>query len=138
MNPYLENWELELGLAEPDVFFRKYIKNLRQKAGLTQADLAEALNVEISAVKHWEYENRTPGFPATLRLLAMVLRYLAHQRIEYIDTLWGLLSNSSLLLEKALMVTDRTELKRINEIESFTNCVKEGLDEISNSASIRV
>ena len=43
MNPYLENWELELGLAEPDVFFRKYIKNLRQKAGLTQADLAEAL-----------------------------------------------------------------------------------------------
>ena len=138
MNPYLENWELELGLAEPDVFFRKYIKNLRQKAGLTQADLAEALNMEISGVKHWEYSGRTPGFPATLRLLAMELRYLAHQRIEYKDTLWGLLSNSSLLLEKALMVTDRTELKRINEIESFTNCVKEGLDEISNSASIRV
>jgi transcriptional regulator with XRE-family HTH domain len=138
MNAYLENWELELGLAEPQIFFRKYIKNLRHKAGLTQADLAEALSVDFSSIKHWEYSGILPNFTATLRLLAMELRYLAHQRIEYKDTLWGLLSNSSLLLEKALMVTDTTELKRINEIESFTNCVKAGLDEISNGASIRV
>ena len=138
MNPYLENWELELGLAEPDVFFRKYIKNLRQKAGLTQADLAEALNVEISAVKHWEYENRTPGFPATMRLLAMELRYLAHHRIEYKDTLWGLLSNSSLLLDKALMVTDTSEVVQVNEVENFNLSVKEGLNEINQKQSIRV
>jgi DNA-binding transcriptional regulator YiaG len=48
------------------------VKAIREKLGWTQAELAENLGVNQSAVAHWEAGNRNPAGPV-VRLLKMLV-----------------------------------------------------------------
>jgi len=48
--------------------FAQRITNLRQKRGLTQRNVAEALEIPLSTYKEWEYGRRIQGEEVYVRL----------------------------------------------------------------------
>ena len=58
-----------------------FVRLVRQRAGLTQAEIAALLGVDVSAVSRWENGRRVPR-PGTLRRYAELLDRLIDESIE--------------------------------------------------------
>lgn len=61
------------------------LRELRDHAGLSQADLAKALDVDTSLISRWEKGTREPSLSqlmAIARVLGVTLDYLLHGRLE--------------------------------------------------------
>ena len=86
----------------------KKLKTLRKRAGLTQEQLAEAINISPTHMKHIESEHRKPS----------------------VDVLFSLADVLSFSMDAMLMETQSTDhAKRVNEINLLMNkCTDEELD----------
>lgn len=56
--------------ARTPVEFRRWLRELRQRAGLTQDELAAAVGTDRRNIRRWEVDGRDPSGSMLLRLLA--------------------------------------------------------------------
>lgn len=54
--------------------FSKVLRQLRAETGMTQADLAEALHINVATVSRWEKGHHVPGSTVATALLQLAKR----------------------------------------------------------------
>ena len=64
---------------EEEYFLRERIRQLREKAGLTQTDLAKQMGVDASTVCHWERGSIQPDLNKVCKLAD-----LFHVTVDYL------------------------------------------------------
>jgi transcriptional regulator with XRE-family HTH domain len=58
--------------GKTEIAFRTWLRELRQNAGLSQEELAEAVGTDRRNIRRWEVEGHDPGGTALLRILSAV------------------------------------------------------------------
>lgn len=89
--------------------FAQRLKDARHSKGMTQRELANALNVSKSIVSHWESSNRTPpmtSMPAIAEVLGVSVNYLVGDSTEAI-------AYDSTMNEIAKEIMDKPELRML-------------------------
>jgi len=94
----------------------KQIRNARRRAGLTQKELGEKLNVSQSAIGQFENENSNPNLK-TIRKIADALNIPISELVDD----WGQFSQEEMLSDWGEAIVDETVQKVFSELECIEN-----------------